>query len=81
MPSCHHAIMPSFGIKMPKQPAPVTRGKAEKVALAIRFEKEDWFKVHNYAMRQGTSIQKIMVRAVSELMERDGFDGLDTKEK
>jgi len=59
----------------------VTRGKAEKVALAIRFEKEDWFKVHNYALRQGTSIQKIMVRAVSEMMERDGFESLETKEK
>lgn len=61
-----------------KQPTPVTRGKSEKVALAIRFEKEDWFKVHNYAMRQGTSIQKVMVRAVSELMERDGYEGLNS---
>lgn len=59
----------------------VTRGKAEKVALAIRFDKEDWIKVHNYALRQGTSIQKIMVRAVSEMMERDGFESLEAKEK
>lgn len=59
----------------------VTRGKAEKVALAIRFDKSDWIKVHHYALQQGTSIQKIMIRAVSELMERDGIEGLEANEK
>lgn len=59
----------------------VTRGKAEKAALTVRFDKEDWIKVHNYALRQGTSIQKVMVRALSELMERDGFEGLEANKK
>lgn len=57
----------------------VTRGKSEKVALAIRFDKVDWIKVHHFALARGTSIQKIMVRAISELMEREGSEGLKSK--
>ncbi|MGC9200239.1 MAG: hypothetical protein ACP5E5_15245 [Acidobacteriaceae bacterium] len=57
----------------------VTRGKESRVGIAVRLDKEDWYRVHEYALRQGTSIQRLIVASLSDHMEKNGLPPLSGK--
>lgn len=52
------------------------RGKGEVVALTVRLSRDDWQRVHQLALSEGISIQKLMVEGLSKLFEAKGLKGL-----
>lgn len=55
------------------------RGKGEVVALTVRLSRDDWQRVHQLALSEGISIQKLMVEGLSKLFEAKGLKGLVDK--
>lgn len=55
---------------------PRQRGKGEVVALTVRLSREDWQRVHQLALSEGVSIQKLAVEGLSRLFEEKGLKGL-----
>lgn len=63
-----------------KAPMPqVTRGKNERVGIAVRLSHNDWYRASEFALRQGTSLQKLIVAGLSELMKQQGLPPLSGK--
>lgn len=52
------------------------RGKGETVALTVRLSREDWQRVHQLALSEGLSIQKLAVEGLSRLFEEKGLKRL-----
>ena len=64
----------------PQAPMPqVTRGKNERVGIAVRLSHDDWYRASEFALRQGTSLQKLIVAGLSELMKQQGLPPLSGK--
>ena len=59
--------------------AQVTRGKNERVGIAVRLSHEDWYRASEFALRQGTSLQRLIVAGLSELMKQQGLPPLSGK--
>lgn len=57
-------------------PMPVTRGKNQRVGVAVRLSREDWYRATEFAMRERTSLQHIFVAGISELMRQKGLPPL-----
>lgn len=61
-------------------PAPQTprrgRGKNSRVGVAVRLGHEDWYRVHDLAVREHTSLQALIVAGLSALMEQRGLPPL-----
>ena len=55
----------------PSQPER-TRAKNERVLLSLRVNREDWYQLHDFANRQGSSLQKLMVAALAHYMQAHG---------
>jgi len=55
----------------PSQPER-TRAKNERVLLSLRVNREDWYQLHDFANRQGSSLQKLMVAALVHYMQAHG---------
>jgi hypothetical protein len=53
-----------------------TRGKGETVNLTVRLSRGDWERVHQLAVSEGTSIQKLAVAGLSRLFVEKGLPGL-----
>lgn len=60
--------------KVPGQRA--ARGTSDRVAVAVRLEKEDWFRLHDFANRNNTTLQALIVKSLSKTMEDMGFAAL-----
>lgn len=58
-------------------PAAVTRGKGKRVGVAVRLTHEDWYRASEFALRERTSLQKLFVAGLSELMRKRGLPPLD----
>ena len=58
-------------------PTQVTRGKGKRVGVAVRLTPEDWYKASEFALRERTSLQKLFVAGLSELMRKRGLSPLD----
>ena len=56
----------------PSQPER-TRAKNERVLLSLRVNREDWYQLHDFANRQGSSLQKLMVAALAYYMQAHGI--------
>jgi len=78
-----------FSVKGPGSPAgstgapglvPVTRGKNQRVGVAVRLSHEDWYRVSEFAMRERTSLQRLLVCGISELMRQKGLPPLQAAE-
>ena len=68
------------GLATPPAPMPqVTRGKNERVGIAVRLSHDDWYRASEFALRQGTSLQKLIVAGLSELMKQQGLPPLSGK--
>ena len=55
---------------------PVTRGKNQRVGVAVRLPREDLYRATEFAMRERTSLQHIFVAGISELMRLKGLPPL-----
>ena len=56
--------------------SPRGRGKGPRVGIAVRLGHEDWYRVHDLAVREHTSLQALIVRGLSALMEERGLPPL-----
>lgn len=54
------------------------RGKGDVVALTLRLSRDDWQRVHQLALAEGISIQKLTVEGLSKLFEAKGLTGLSS---
>lgn len=52
------------------------RGKGDVVALTLRLSRDDWQRVHQLALSEGISIQKLTTEGLSKLFEAKGLKGL-----
>jgi hypothetical protein len=52
------------------------RGKHEIVGLNIRFTREQWGRVHQLAITEGVSIQKLVMRGLSQIFREKGLTQL-----
>jgi hypothetical protein len=49
-----------------------SRGKGERVAIAVRLERDDWRRLHEYALHQGKSLQVIIIEGIQAHMKAQG---------
>lgn len=49
-----------------------TRAKRERVAIAVRLDRDDWERASVFALKSGVSLQKLLVQGLSEQLERAG---------
>jgi hypothetical protein len=56
-----------------------TRAKGEKVGIVIRLDREDWHSIHDFANRQGISLQKLVVTSLAQYMLANGVKPIATK--
>lgn len=52
------------------------RGKGNLVALTVRLSRADWERVHQLAVSEGVSIQKLAVRGLSKIFAEKGLPTL-----
>lgn len=52
------------------------RGKNSRVGVAVRLGHEDWYRVHDLAVREHTSLQALIVTGLSALLEQRGLPPL-----
>jgi hypothetical protein len=57
-----------------RTPAPLVRerGKKETVALTVRLPREEWERLHGFALKEGVSIQTLAVRGLSLVFAEKG---------
>lgn len=65
----------------PKPKGKRDRGTGDRVAVAVRLQKEDWFRLHDFANRTGTTLQKLIVQSLSKTMQDQGFPALQGEEE
>jgi len=53
-----------------------TRGKRDRVAIAVRLDREDWERASVFALKSGTSLQRLLVQGLSAQMEAAGEEPL-----
>jgi hypothetical protein len=56
--------------------AQATRGQGKRVGIAVRLSQEDWYRASEFALREHTSLQKLLVAGLSELMRQRGLEPL-----
>ena len=54
------------------------RGKGDVVALTVRLSRDDWQRVHQLALSEGVSIQKLAADGLSKLFEEKGLKGISS---
>jgi hypothetical protein len=52
------------------------RGKGDIVSLTVRLNRADWERLHQLAVSEGTSIQKLAVRGLSKIFAEKGLPGM-----
>lgn len=53
-----------------------TRGKHDRVGIAVRLSRADWHCATELAMREQTSLQRLLVAGLSELLKQRGLPPL-----
>lgn len=53
-----------------------TRGKNKRVGIAVRLNHDDWHRATEFAMREQTSLQRLLVAGLSELLKQRGLPPL-----
>lgn len=53
-----------------------TRGKNKRVGIAVRLSHDDWHRATEFAMREQTSLQRLLVAGISELLKQRGLPPL-----
>jgi len=52
------------------------RGRGTTVALTVRLSRQDWERLHQLAVSEGTSIQQLAVAGLSKVFASKGLPGL-----
>jgi 3-oxoacyl-ACP reductase-like protein len=52
------------------------RGKSDTVALTVRLPRGEWERLHQLAVAEGTSIQRLAVKGLSRVFEEKGLPGM-----
>lgn len=52
------------------------RGKGDKVALTVRFDRADWERIHQLAVSEGASIKTLIIRGLSKVFSEKGLPGI-----
>ena len=60
------------------KPREKQRGKGDVVALTVRLSRDDWQRVHQLALSEGVSIQRLAIDGLSKLFEEKGLKKLNT---
>lgn len=61
------------------EPAPGTRksrGQGETVSMTVRLSRADWERLHQLAVSEGTSIQRLAVEGFSKVFAEKGLPGM-----
>lgn len=53
-----------------------TRGKNRRVGIAVRLSPDDWYRASDLALREQTSLQRLLVAGLSELLRQRGLPPL-----
>ena len=64
--------MESLETETPPTQPERTRAKNERVLLSLRINREDWYQLHDFANRQGSSLQSswlLLLRTICRRME------------
>ena len=61
---------------MPASPGAKRRGTNRRVGIAVRLGHEDWYRLHDLAVREHSSLQGLIVAGLSELMRQRGLPPL-----
>ena len=54
------------------------RGQGATVALTVRLPRADWERLHQLAVSEGTSIQQLAVRGLSNVFAAKGLPGISS---
>lgn len=55
------------------------RGKNKRVGVAVRLGHDDWYRLHDLAVREHTSLQRLITRGLSELLRQKGLPPLSDR--
>lgn len=61
------------------EPAPgpkKSRGQGETVSMTVRLSRADWERLHQLAVSEGTSIQRLAVEGFSKVFAEKGLPGM-----
>lgn len=53
-----------------------SRGQGETVSMTVRLSRADWERLHQLAVSEGTSIQRLAVEGFSKVFEQKGLPGM-----
>ena len=53
-----------------------SRGQGETVSMTVRLSRADWERLHQLAVSEGTSIQRLAVDGFSKVFAEKGLPGL-----
>lgn len=53
-----------------------TRCKNTRVGIAVRLSPDDWYRASDLALREKTSLQRLLVAGLSELLRQRGLPPL-----
>lgn len=54
-----------------------TRGKNDLVAITVRLRLADWERLHQFAVTEGVSLQRLALAGLSRLLVEKGLPGLN----
>ncbi len=52
------------------------RGQGETVAITVRLTREQWERLHQFAISEGDSLQGLALRGLSLLLQNKGLSGI-----
>lgn len=53
-----------------------SRGQGETVSMTVRLSRADWERLHQLAVSEGTSIQRLAVEGFSKVFAEKGLPGM-----
>lgn len=60
----------------PAQGPKKSRGQGETVSMTVRLSRADWERLHQLAVSEGTSIQRLAVEGFSKVFAEKGLPGM-----
>jgi hypothetical protein len=67
---------PPTQVTEPAQGPKKSRGQGETVSMTVRLSRADWERLHQLAVSEGTSIQRLAVDGFSKVFAEKGLPGL-----
>lgn len=74
--SVAEALIPAPVAAAATQGAKKSRGQGETVSMTVRLSRADWERLHQLAVSEGTSIQRLAVEGFSKVFAEKGLPGM-----